>query len=110
MLESTFTFQGHHMRLDQIKSIEPLRKNTRNLNGWTSIFMKDHKLDMRSQYEFAVWFVGKNGGYREFYSKTVDYIGLGNFKGDVEFETKYQELVHAWRLYHDQKMNHGNDK
>ncbi|MDX1285957.1 MAG: hypothetical protein R3182_13130 [Draconibacterium sp.] len=99
MIESTFTFKGHHFRLDQIQSIEPLNVKTHNIDGWTSIFMKTEKLNMQSQYNFAIWFVGEKGGYREFYSKVVDY--QGSFKGDEDFECLYQDFVTAWKKYHN---------
>ena len=63
--------------------------------------MKNEKLNWKSQYNFAVWFV-KDGGYKEFYSKVVDYVG-NDFKGDEEFKRKYETLVELWKEYHDKK-------
>ena len=99
MIESTFTFQGHHFRLDQIQRIEPLKSTTKNTDGWTAVFMKVEKLHMQSQYNFAIWFTGERSGYKEFYSKVVDY--QGSFKGDEDFECKYWEFVNTWEKYHN---------
>lgn len=96
----THTFKGINLRLDQIQMIEPLVTQTSNLDGWTSVFMKDHKLNMRSQVHFIIYFVDK-GGYRSFYSDTVDYVGLENKKVDDDFVDRYNDLVERWERYHD---------
>lgn len=100
-MESTYTFQGHHLRLDQIKSIEPIHTTHKNSDGFYSVFMKSRKWNMKSQYEFAVWFVGKDGGYRQFYSNVIEYVGAENFKGDQKFIDDYEGLVFAWKEYHN---------
>jgi hypothetical protein len=104
-MEATYTFQGHHLRLDQIQTIEPIHTTHKNIGGFFSIFMKPKKWDMQSQYNFAIWFVGKNGGYREFYSKVIDYVGVENFKGDQKFLDDYEGLVFAWKEYHNKQIS-----
>lgn len=100
-MEGTYTFQGHHLRLDQIHSIDSLHTHTTNCDGVYSIFMRDHKLNMKSQYVFAIWFVGDGENYRTFRSKIIDYVGIYNFKGDQEFKDDYVGLVFAWKEYHN---------
>lgn len=101
MAKATYTFQGYNLRMDQIQLIEPLRKRVNNIDGWMGIFIKPEKLNFKSQYEFAVWFTGKNGGYKDFYSKVIEFVGENNFKGDNEFRRKYETLVELWKEYHD---------
>ena len=96
----THTFKGINLRLDQIQIIDPLVTKTENQDGIYAVFMKDKNLHMKSQMHFTIWFVDK-GGYRDFYSKTVDYTGLQNQKVDDDFVDQYNELVRRWENYHD---------
>ena len=96
----THTFKGHNLRLDQIQMIDPIVTKTENLDGVYSIFMKSEKLNMKSQSHFTIWFVDK-GGYRDFYSKTVEYVGVGNTRYDDNFIDEYNDLVRRWENYHD---------
>jgi len=100
-MKNTFEINGVHLRLDQIKLIEPLRTYTNNQDGLMGIFMKERNLNFQSQYEITIWFIGKNGGYREFRSKVVDFKG-NNFKGDDKFKDLYFDFVNAWKEYHDE--------
>jgi len=100
-MKNTFTINGYKLRLDSIKTISPLHANTTGLDGGYAIFMRSSKVNRRSQYNFTITFTGKNGGYQEFYSNTVDYVGWGNDKWDEEFEKTYNELVKAWEDFHD---------
>jgi len=100
-MKGTFEINGHHVRLDQVKLIEPLRTYTINQDGFTGIFMKESNLNYKSQYEITIWFTGKNGGYKEFRSKVVDFKG-NNFKGDSDFKYMYNDFVNAWKEYHDE--------
>ena len=103
MVESTFTIHETHFRLDQIKVIDPLRKQIFNTDEWYSIFMKAENLNYKSQHSFDIWFVGKFGGYRTIKSRVIEYKGSMNFKGDESFVKTYNSFVDAWKNYHDEK-------
>lgn len=96
----THTFKGVNLRLDQIKIIDPIITKTHNQDGGYSLFMRDKNLHMVSQMHFTIWFIDK-GGYRDFYSKTVEYTGLDNKKVDEDFIDEYNDLVRRWESYHD---------
>lgn len=102
MAKGTYNFQGWNLRLDQIQTITPLRANTGSMDGIYGLFMRDHKRNMKGQYHFAVWFIGEKGGYKEFCSTPVEYVGLGNFE-DQKFVDEYEGLVFAWEEYHNEK-------
>jgi len=102
MKKAIYDFRGWKLRLDQIQTITPLHTKTSCLDGIYVIFKRDNKVNIRSQYNFSIYFVGENGGYKEFFSKTVDYVGWDNFKGDEKFVDDYNGLVFAWEEYHIQ--------
>lgn len=101
MKKGTVTINDYKFRLDQIKSISPLRTRTNCLDEWMQIFMRDSKLSMQSQYYFSITFIDKSGSYQEFNSKVVNYVGRNNFKGDEEFANNYYQLVTDWEEYHN---------
>ena len=96
----THTFRGVNIRLDQVKVIDPLVTKTECLNGWTTIFIKDKNLSLKSQMHFTIWFTNK-GGYRDFYSSVVEYTGWENKKVDERFVEEYNNFVERWEKYHD---------
>lgn len=95
----THTFRGVNIRLDQVQIIDPIVTKTANQDGVYSAFMKAKNLNMKSQMHFTVWFVDK-GGYRDFYSKTVEYTGVET-KVDEEFVDAYNLFVERWENFHD---------
>ena len=101
MTNSTVMINGVHLRLDQIKVIDPLHITNQNQDGFTEIFIKSSKISQKTQYSFDIWFVGKNGGYRTFRSNVVSYKGVDNFKADVKFKNEYNTLVENWKQYHN---------
>jgi len=105
MKKGTFTINDYKLRLDQIKTISPLRTRINCLDEWMQLFMRDSKLSMQSQYYFVVTFTGKSGGYQEFNSEITNYVGRGNFKADEDFEKKYKDLIDAWEEFHSYKSS-----
>jgi hypothetical protein len=102
MASATVTINGVHLRMDQIKAIDPLQKRVYSTDGFTELFKKLSNTNYQSQYEFVIWFIGKNGGYRTFRSHVVDFKGDGNFKGDTKFVNGYNSLVENWKQYHNE--------
>ncbi len=96
----THNFRGVNIRLDQVKVIDPIVFKKENQDGWMGAFMRASKLNMKSQLHFTIWFVGKSG-YRDFYSKTKEYVGLENIERDETFIKEYNDLVERWERYHD---------
>ena len=105
MKKGTVTVNGYKIRLDQIKTISPLSTRTNCLDGFYQLFMRDSKLSMQSQYYFTITFTGKSGGYQEFNSNIIDYVGRDNFKGDEKFANNYNQLVTEWEEYHKYKTS-----
>jgi len=99
MARKTFSFRGTYLRLDMIRVIDPLSHNNKNQDCWLGIFMKEHKLNWKSQCSFTIYYV--KDGYREFYSKTIDWTG-GEAEYDEDFIDDYEGLLYAWEEYHNE--------
>lgn len=99
MTKGTFRFNRHSFRLNEIKSIGPLNKNKKNIDGCLiELFLPIRKRNYQGQFDFTIYFV--NSGYREFYSKITDFQG-DNEIYDEEFHKQYLRFLVAWEKYHD---------